>query len=214
MPKPKIVLVGGGKHCKVVISVLKSLDTYNIVGISDAKEKLSTSILGVEISFEDDQLGQLLDGGVKHSFVSKGMTRASTTRKRLFEKLEDIGFSFPVIVSQYAIVDPSAKIGPGTLVMPGSIIGPGASIGKNCILNTGCIVEHDCVIDDHSHIGISATLSGTVRVGECSLIGAGATVIQNLTIGKHVTVGAGSVVIRDIPDGLTVAGTPAKPIRE
>jgi len=210
--KPKIVLVGGGKHCKVVISVLKSLNTYDIVGISDVKEKLSTSILEVEISFVDDQLKQLFESGTEYAFVSKGMTRASTLRRTLFEKLETIGFSFPRIVSQYAIVDPTAKIGPGTLIMPGSIIGPDASIGKNCILNTGCVVEHDCVIEDHAHIGISATLAGSVRIGECSLVGAGATVIQNLTIGEHVTVGAGSIVIRDVLDGLTIAGNPAKTI--
>jgi len=210
LSKPKIVLIGGGKHCKVVISVLKSIDIYDIVGISDSKEKLRTTILGVEISFVDDQLNQLLESGTEYAFISKGMTRASTSRKRLFEKLEAIGFSFPVIISPRAVVDPSAKIGPGTLLMPGSMVGPDAVIGKNCILNTGCVVEHDCVIEDHAHTGPSSTLCGTVKVGECTFVGAGATVIQNITIGENVTIGAGSVVVKDIAHGLTVRGNPAR----
>ncbi len=204
--------MGGGRHCKVVISVLKSLGTYDIVGICDAAEKLWTTILGVVIRFTDDQLEQLYSSDIKNAFVTLGSVRSSAARKELFEGLERIGFSFPTIVSEYAVVDESVSIGPGTLVMPGAIVNPDAMIGKNCILNTGCIVEHDCVIEDHSHIGVSTTLAGTVRVGECSLIGAGATVIQNLTIGKHVTVGAGSVVISDISDELTVVGVPAKVI--
>jgi len=208
--KPKIVLVGGGRHCKVVISVLNTLGTYDIAGICDVPDKLWTTILGAEIRFTDDQLEQLFNSGIKNAFVTKGSVKSSTERKELFEKLERIGFSLPSIVSGYAIVDESVRIGSGTLVMPGAIVNADSIIGENCILNTGCIVEHDCVIDDHSHIGISATLSGTVRVGECSLIGAGATVIQNLTIGKNVTVGAGSVVILDVSEATTVVGNPAR----
>lgn len=41
-------------------------------------------------------------------------------------------------------------------------------------------------------------------------IGSGATILGGVTIGERAMVGAGSVVIRDVPDGVTVAGNPAK----
>jgi len=49
-----------------------------------------------------------------------------------------------------------------------------------------------------------------VRVGDLSWIGIGASVRQLVRIGGGVMVGAGAVVIADVPDGVTVAGVPAR----
>ena len=51
---------------------------------------------------------------------------------------------------------------------------------------------------------------GTIEIGEYSFIGANTTILPGVKIGNHVVVGAGSVVTRDIPDGMVVAGVPAK----
>lgn len=197
-----------------MISVLKSVGTYDIAGICDVPDKLWTTILGTEIRFTDDQLQQLFNSGIDNAFVTKGSVISSPERRTLYERLTRIGFSLPRIISEYAVIDDSVTIGSGTLVMPGAIVNADAIIGENCILNTGCIVEHDCVIEDHVQVGPSSTLCGSVKVGACSFVGAGATVIQNITIGKNVTVGAGSVVVSDIEEGETVFGNPTKPARD
>jgi acetyltransferase-like isoleucine patch superfamily enzyme len=44
-------------------------------------------------------------------------------------------------------------------------------------------------------------------------IGSGATILSNVVIGERAIVGAGSVVTRDVPDGVIVAGNPARIIR-
>ncbi len=44
-------------------------------------------------------------------------------------------------------------------------------------------------------------------------IGSGSTILSGLTIGEHAMVGAGSVVTIDIPAGMTVAGNPARAIK-
>ena len=44
-------------------------------------------------------------------------------------------------------------------------------------------------------------------------IGAGALILPGVTVGEHAIVGAGSVVTRDVPDGMIVAGNPARVIR-
>ena len=44
-------------------------------------------------------------------------------------------------------------------------------------------------------------------------IGAGAVIRCGVTIGEWATVGCGAVVLEDVPDGVTVIGNPAKPIK-
>ena len=208
--KPDIVLVGGGGHCKVVISILKKLDTFKITGISDLKENLGKEVLGIETRYTDDQLEELHDKGIKYAFVTLGSVGNPDNRIRLFEKLKQIGFEIPVIISKDAIVDESVETEEGTVIMPGAIINPGAKIGKNCIINTGAIIDHDCMIGDHVHIAPGVTLSGSVKIGSGSHIGTGASVIHGVEIGSRAIVGAGSVVVNTIQDNKKVMGVPAR----
>ncbi|SSC12123.1 putative acetyltransferase EpsM [Mesotoga infera] len=208
--KPDIILVGGGGHCKVVISIIKKLDTFNIAGISDLKENLGKEVLGIETRYTDDQLEELHDKGIKYAFVTLGSVGNPDNRIRLFEMLKQTGFEIPVIISKDAIVDESVEIEEGTVIMPGAIINPGTKIGKNCIINTGAVIDHDCMIGDHVHIAPGVTLSGSVKIGSSSHIGTGASVIHGIEIGSRVIVGAGSVVVNTIQDNKKVMGVPAR----
>ncbi len=205
----KIILVGGGGHCKVVLSILLENKKYEIVGIFDQQNKIGRKILGIDIKYTDDQLEKVHKKAM-NAFVTLGSIGKSEKRIFLFNKLKNIGYTLPIIISKYAVISKETHIGEGTVVMPGAIVNPGAIIGKNCIINTGSIIEHDCIIGDHVHIAPGVTLSGGVRIGNKSHIGTGSSIIQNIKIGKNVIVGAGSVVIKNILDNTKVYGVPAK----
>ena len=57
-------------------------------------------------------------------------------------------------------------------------------------------------------------INGDVEVGEGSFIGSCSVTLGQRKIGNWSTVGAGAVVTKDIGDNVTVAGVPAKILKE
>lgn len=53
-----------------------------------------------------------------------------------------------------------------------------------------------------------------ITVGRNVWIGGGALVLPGVTIGDNAIIGAGSVVTRNVPDSTTVAGNPARSVRQ
>ena len=55
-------------------------------------------------------------------------------------------------------------------------------------------------------------IKGGVVIGKHCWIGAGAMILDGVTIGDGAVIGAQSLVNKDVPAGVTVVGTPAKPL--
>ncbi|KNZ70113.1 sugar O-acyltransferase, sialic acid O-acetyltransferase NeuD family [Thermincola ferriacetica] len=210
MDKQKLVLVGGGGHCRAVLAQIKQLGKFEVVGVIDERDSIG---LDLPVLGRDRDLDRIYDSGVHLALVTVGSTGDNANRQRLCRLVTEKGFSLPVIVSATAKVDETVTIGAGTVIMAGSIVNVNTVIGINSIVNSGAIIEHDCRIGDHCHIAPGACLSGGVQVGDLGFIGAGSTIIQNIKVGKEATIGAGSVVIEDVPDNSVVAGNPARIIR-
>jgi sugar O-acyltransferase (sialic acid O-acetyltransferase NeuD family) len=208
-----IILVGGGGFCKVIIDILKEDNDYDEILISDLKENIGKEILGIKIEYTDDQLEDLYKKGYKNAFVSMGKVEINEHRKKLFNKIKNIGFNTPVIISKSANVSQYSENGEGTLIGRNVVVNPGTKIGKNCIIGTGSIIGHDCIIEDNVHIGPGAILSGGTYVGNNSFIAAGAIIIQYINISQDTLIGAGAVVVKDINEPGVYVGNPVRKIR-
>lgn len=207
----KVIVIGGGGHAKVLISVIKKTD-YEIAGYTDPQDK--GAILGVQYLGDDGILRELINSNARcKAVIGVGKINASGLRIALQTEFEKLGFDFPSIVSPHAVINDEVLLGPGSVVFDGVVINSGTKTGRACILNTNCTVEHDCRLDDNVHIAPGATLSGGVILGKNCLIGTGANVIQNVSICDNCLIGAGSTVLKDIATPGTYVGNPAKRIK-
>ena len=111
----------------------------------------------------------------------------------------------------------------------------GAAIGARCKISSHTFICEGVRVEDEVFIGHGVqfindrypratradgtpqteadwTLERTI-VRRGASIGTGATILGGIEIGARATVGAGSVVTRDVPAGATVAGNPARILR-
>jgi len=207
----KIVVIGGGGHAKVVISILKKIAKYKLSGYVDNQDR--GKILNVDYLGNDDILGELFNKSrVKYAVLGLGSIESSIKRREIYQKMANFDFEFPPIVSPEAIINEGVILGKGTVVMDGAVAQSGTIIGKFAIINTNSSVDHDCEIGDFVHIAPGVTLSRGVRIGSNSFVGAGTTIIQNRKIAENCMIGAGSVVVRDCLESGKYFGVPAKKI--
>jgi sugar O-acyltransferase (sialic acid O-acetyltransferase NeuD family) len=208
----EIVVIGGGGHAKVVISILRKLNCHHILGYTDRNDL--GAILGVAFLGSDHELIALTAGPKKlASVLAVGQVGLGNARYELWKGLQSLSLSFPPIVSPDAIVDEEVSSGEGTVVMDGAVVNSGVTIGCGAIVNTNSTIEHDVALADWVHVAPGATISGGVTVGRFSMIGAGATVIEGIRIEAGCMVGAGTVVVRDLTEPGVYVGSPARRIK-
>jgi UDP-perosamine 4-acetyltransferase len=204
--KQRVVVVGAGDHAKVVLEALWAMDAFEVVGLTDPRTA-DQEVLGVPVLGGDEILPGLLAQGVTAAVVAIGSNRL---RQQIGQNLLAMGFTLPVVVHPSAFISPSATIGQGAVVMVRAVVGTLARIGELAIINTAAVVEHDNLIGQSAHVAPGVTMAGRVRVGDRVLVGVGSAVRPDISIGNDSIVGAGSAVVADVPEGVTVAGAPAR----
>lgn len=207
-----IVVIGGGGHAKVVISILRKLKRFHILGYTDLQD--NRAVLEAPYLGSDRELAALAVRSRKlNAVLAVGQVGLGEKRSELWMRLNSPALSFPLIISPDAIVNEGVSGGEGAVVMDGAVINSGATIGRGAIVNTNSTVEHDVVVSDWVHIAPGATISGGVAVGQFSMIGAGATVIEGIKIAAGCMVGAGAVVVHDLTEQGVYVGNPARRIK-
>jgi sugar O-acyltransferase (sialic acid O-acetyltransferase NeuD family) len=196
--KEKIILIGGGGHCKSCIDVIEQAGKFQIAGIVDLPEKLHQKVLGYEIIATDDELPQLINE-YENFLITLGQIKSPGKRTRLFEKVKELGGKLTGTISPLAYVSKHAEIGDGTIIMHHALINAGAKIGSNCIINTKALIEHDAIIEDHCHIATGAVVNGGVKIGTGTFFGSNAMSREYIEIGERCIIGGGGVVLQKLP---------------
>ena len=189
----KIILIGGGGHCKSVIDVIEQEARFEIAGIIDKPELLGSKILGYPVIGNDFDI-EILAKKYQYALVTVGQIESPSLRIKLFDLASKAGFTLPSIISPNAYVSKHSKIGDGTVIMHHAIVNANASIGDNCIVNSKALIEHDCLISSYCHISTNVTINGEVKIGYQCFIGSNVTIKDNTTIKENSFIKAGTLV--------------------
>ena len=189
--KPKIILIGGGGHCRSVIDVIELENKYKIAGIVVNDMPKGSRVLDYEVIGCDDDL-EVLFKEYKNAIITVGQIKSNSIRVKLFKKLKNIGFSLPVIISPLAYVSKYVNIEEGSIIMHQACLNVNVKVGKNCIINTKALLEHDVIVEDNCHISTASIINGGTLVKENTFVGSNTVSKENITISGFIK--AGSVI--------------------
>lgn len=196
-----LIVYGGGGHGKAVIDLVRSMNTYEIVGIVDDGLPVGSQVMGAPVLGGAEVLEDLKARGVRLAANAIGGIGNITPRVVVFDRLKAAGFDFPVLVHPSAVVEPTARLAAGAQIFPHAYVGSDAEIGFGCIINIAALAPHDCVLEEVVNLSPGVLLAGNVHIGARSLIGMGVTINLNLTIGAEARIGNGATVKADVPAG-------------
>lgn len=195
----KLLLIGGGGHCRSCIDVIRATQQYDIVGILDAVEKVGQTLDGVPIIGSDADLEAQLSN-IDECLITVGQIANSELRQRLFDQVKAANIPLATVLSPNATIAETATIAEGTIVMHQALVNAEAKIEANVIVNSFALIEHDAQIGAHTHISTRATINGAATVGRNCFIGSHALVFQQCQVGRDSIVGGGQVVRADLPN--------------
>lgn len=149
-----------------------------------------------------------------------------------------------VQTAHHVIVREDARVGDGCVLGNGTVIREQAVLGRNVRLMESVVISEGAIVGDNVFIGPHVTftagrqmtgaleaagkmsraeaadaegqawLGASVIVEDEARIGANAVILAGVRLGRGCVVAAGSVVSTNVPAGATVAGNPARMLRQ
>ena len=159
-----LVVVGAGRHGRVVAETALSTHGYEVVGFADEEPAKHGLDLG-----RWKVLGHWRDTVADEYVVGIG---SNPTRRRIYESLVAEGRQLATVVSDRASVSADARVGRGSVILAGAVVQSGAVIGENVVVNAGAVIDHDASVGPHAHVGPHSTVESFARVHPGEMVSA------------------------------------------
>jgi len=206
--KKKIAICGAGGLGREVLSMVKALPEWEVIGFYDDGKSKGDEIGGVVV------LGAIAD--LNQITVDTQMVIAIGSpiiKERIAKQLMQNQHLKPATIIHPSVIiqdSESVSIGKGCVLGAGVILTTQIVLGDHVLLNLNGTVGHDVEIGNYTSVMPGVNIAGEVKLGEGVMIGAGANVLNGLRVGAFSKVGAGAVVTKDVEEGVTVVGVPAR----
>ena len=200
------IIVGGSGYAREVISIVKSMNSYNLIGYTDVKD--SGDLFGVKYIGDEEELNSIIKI-TNLAILGIGQQQNPALKIRLVEQYKNFGFTFLTVVAPSSIIGENVDIGEGSIIRENSFISIGSRIGKFSTISDGVCVSYDSTIGDYTNISLGVNVGINAIIGNSVLIGIGSTVMNDVSICDNCLIGAGSLVLKDCAESGIYFGVPA-----
>ena len=205
----KILVIGSGGHAKVVIDLIESSTTFEIVGIVTKNQNIE-HFMGYPVIGDDSVLDGYKRNGIDAIAIGVGGYKDNEQRENIYNLVIIKGFIPVTLVHHSVILGRDVSMGRGCVVFPGVVINTDVKIGNNVIVATSSSVDHETVVEDHVLISAGVTIGANTIIKKGALIALGAKIVSGVTIEEKIIIGAGAVVVNDCKALGMYLGIPAK----
>jgi sugar O-acyltransferase (sialic acid O-acetyltransferase NeuD family) len=103
-------------------------------------------------------------------------------RRVVTARIQDAGYSMPVLVHPRAYVSPTSSVGPGSFVMAGALVDCRVTVDQSVVIWPGVCVSHDCRIGANTFLSPNCTICGDCCIGGDCFVGAGSVVVSHAVV--------------------------------
>lgn len=209
--KQKLLIIGAGSVGKfIAYNMNQFAQSFEIIGfLDDDVFKHNSVIAGFPVLGEVDKLPNFSG---KDIAIVWGIAFPSI-KKKLYDKYQNLSFSFPNFIAKDAWVSEAVTFGKGCIIYPGTAINYETTIDDFVVINMNCSLGHNCSIQSFSSLAPGVNLGGNTSVGSCVEMGIGSSTVQSTIIGDNATVGGQAMVVANVSESDVVVGIPAKSIK-
>ena len=212
MQRRRIIIIGAGRHGRVLIDNIEEQGSYEIFGLTTTlDEQVNQKVYGYTVVCKYDQIEEVLRETPDISGYVLGMGDLKT-RYDFYQRLDPLLEAVNVIHPS-SIISKHAVIGKGNLIEAYTRLANGSTVGNHCMINSWSGLHHDQTIGDNVFLGLNVSVAGP-SIGSHTIVADGACIGFQKKVGKHCIIANGAVVTRDIPDNVIAHGNPARIIKK
>lgn len=199
-----LVIVGISDTADRIIRFVERYNLFHVLGCTVNKEympKTGMAFVGGQERkvYPLEELGQYIDKENDLLFVAVLWNRLNADRRKLYQKVKDMGYKLANIVSPTASVRGEIK-GDNCWICDGVVIQEHVIVGSDVFIMDNALIGHRSMVQSHVFVAIRVTICGSVIVDEQSYIGANSTVFDEVKIGRKCLIGGATIVKRNVPN--------------